>query len=113
EEQLAPHAGKASADELDAARRALTKKRLNDLVDMKLVLADAYRKIPPDNRTKLETHVNEQFNKTQLKSMMESLHAGSKTELETKLRKLGTSLETQRRAYFERSVASQWIFQQV
>ena len=45
--------------------------------------------------------------------MIEAAGVGSKTELDAKLRTMGSSLEATRQSFFERSLAQQWVQQHV
>jgi len=107
------HIADIPPEQVDMTRLFLIRTRLMDAVKTKLLVAEARKSIPADNLPKLEKKVNEQFDKTQLTKLMEGLKVSSRAELEARLRKEGTSLEWQRKAFFERSLASQWIHQQI
>lgn len=100
-------------EEIDAARLVLMKQKLNSLIETKLLMAEVRRKVPAENLTKVEEKVKEQFNKQQLPKMMEQTKATSRADLQAKMRKAGTSIESMQRAYFERQMAAQWLHDQV
>jgi hypothetical protein len=105
--------GQISEREMDIGRALLVKQRLAQLIETKLVIAECRRKIPAENLPKIEEKVNEQFYKEQLPKIMESAKVSTRKELDAKLVAAGSSLEAQRRSYFERSMAIQWMHQQV
>jgi len=113
EEELAQRANEIGPSQLDAARLALTKQRLRTLIETKLVMADAHRNIPADNLPKIEKKIDEQFEKSQMKTLMESTKSKSRAELEQNLKKIGSSIENQRRAYNEQSFAMGWISEKI
>jgi parvulin-like peptidyl-prolyl isomerase len=92
----------------DEQRLALAQQALKATVESKLVLEDALRKIPAAGQVEIEKKVEEQFEAEQIKKLMESKKAQSRSDLEQKLRAEGSSLDQQRRIYFERSLAYQW-----
>ena len=53
------------------------------------------------------------FEEAELDKMMKQVGVSSRRELDQKLRKLGTSLEREKRAFFERELARQWVRQQI
>lgn len=114
-EQLAKMAaqGQISERELELGRVYLVKQRLSQLIETKLVISECKRKIPAENLPKIEEKVNEQFYKEQLPRIMEFAKVATRKELEAKLLATGSSLDAQRRSYFERSMAIQWMHQQV
>ncbi len=100
-------------DQIDAFRYEMMKKLTLQLIDMKLLVAEAKRKIPAENLPKIEEKSNDVFTKNQLPKLMESTKAVSRSDLEAKLRQNGSSIEAMRRQFFERSMAFQWLSQQV
>lgn len=95
-------------EQMDATRAYLMQRYLAKLIETKLLVAEARREIPADNLPKLESRVKESFDKERLPKMLEVYKAKSRTELDGMLRQRGTSLEAQRRMYFEGSMAAQW-----
>ncbi len=61
----------------------------------------------------MQTAVNEQFEKSIVKGMFEKYKVNSRQELQQKLKETGTSLEVQQRMFYERSVAMQWMRQNI
>ncbi len=99
-------------DELDAARVAEMKRQLPRAIESKLLFIEARRKIPKDNLPKVEEHANQIFEKEELKRMMDNYKIKTRGELDARLHQYGTSIDAQRRAFFERGVGMQFLHQQ-
>lgn len=110
---LEPHKDKMSADEYQENQQKLMKDFLKQILENKILYADAVSKIPKENMTKMESAVADQFEKSYVKKLMELNKSGSRAELEKKLADSGSSLEKQQRMFFERSIAVQWERQNV
>lgn len=105
---MAEHRQQIPRERWDEQRLALAQQALKATVESKLVLEDALRKIPAAGQVEIEKKVDEQFEAEQIKKLMDSKKAQSRSDLERKLRAEGSSLDQQRRIYFERSLAFQW-----
>ena len=90
-------------------RIALSQQALKVAVESKLVLVDAFRKIPANGQVEIEKKVEEQFETEQIPKLLKNAKVGSRAELEKKLLATGSSLEQQRRVYYERSLSYQWL----
>ena len=71
------------------------------------------RRLPKEAWGKIEKQFNEQFDKEYLKKMIDSEECRSRTELDLKLRKTGSSLEGISRQAMENSFAQHWIEEKV
>jgi parvulin-like peptidyl-prolyl isomerase len=96
-------------EQLDATREFLVQKQLKNLVQQKLIFLDAKHSIPSEGWPQIEKQVNKVFEETELDRLMKRVGAKTRQDLDESLRKLGTSVEHERRAYFERELARQWI----
>jgi parvulin-like peptidyl-prolyl isomerase len=96
-------------EQLDATREFLIKKQLKNLVQNKLIYLDAKQAIPSEGWPQVEKQVDKVFEETELDKLMKQARVTSRRDLDERLRKLGTSIEHQKRAYFERELARQWI----
>ena len=101
------------ASKWDEIRRRLMHQMLMPLVQQKLIVVNAMEVIPEDALPELEKQVDKQFYEEQVKEMMKRAKVDSLIALETKLKEGGSSIELQKRIFFERSLASQWMHQQV
>jgi parvulin-like peptidyl-prolyl isomerase len=94
-------------------RRKMMQQMLKQVIQSKLVIVDALQAIPEDNIPEIEKQVDEQFYNSRVKQLMKEAEVKSLAEFETKLKKSGSSIELQKRNFFERSLASQWIQQKM
>lgn len=106
-------------DQLEATREFLIKKHLKNFVQNKLIFLDAKRTIPSEGWSNVEKQLNKAFEDSEpgrpseLDKLMKRIDANSRSELDAKLRRLGTSIERERRLFAERELAKQWIHQQI
>jgi hypothetical protein len=99
--------------EVDREREKLIRVAINNLIDQKLVVTVARRELPPEALPKIEQSMNEQFDKTQLKSLFEQAKVSTQRELDEILKQTGSSLARQRKMYFERSMMQEWVRREV
>ena len=97
----------------DDIRRSIMKKMLMPMIEQKLVVVDALLVIPEDALPSIEEQVDKQFYGEQIQMIMERAEVEGLAELEDKLNEGGSSIELQKQIFFERSMAAQWIQQQV
>ncbi|MBU4272816.1 MAG: peptidyl-prolyl cis-trans isomerase [Planctomycetes bacterium] len=100
-------------DQLEAQRTILIVQRLKSHIEAKLILQDAKRTIPPEGWERVQEQLKKEFEENQLGKMIQSAEVNTRHELDLKLRALGTSLDQEKRAFCERTLAQQWIQQQV
>jgi len=86
---------------------------LKQMVEMKLVVNDARQTIPAAGLGKIETEMNREFDKGEIPNLMKTYQVTSQHDLDEALRKTGSSLDWERRAYFERQLYLGWRSQQV
>ena len=101
------------AGEIERLRKLYVSKFLERVIETKLVIVEARRSLPEEAWGKIEKQFNEQFDKEYLKKMLDSEECRSRTELDRKLRKAGSSLEALRRQAFENSFAQHWMEEKV
>jgi parvulin-like peptidyl-prolyl isomerase len=102
----------APASALAGAREQITTE-LRNMADAKILFAEATKNIPPEGLKDIERKMNEQFDKAQVKEMMQKAKCDTKEQLDAKLREIGTSLERRRQAFFETNVALIWLKKQI
>ena len=95
------------------ARQQLLDSLLKQQVELKLAYYDAKRKIPKENMPGVEKQITKHFDEVQVPRLLKDYDAESYRDLDVELRRRGTSLERERRGFIERSLAQQWIQQQV
>jgi parvulin-like peptidyl-prolyl isomerase len=112
-EMISQKAPDAPPEQVEQIRAVLTKQLVNQMIETKLVFADAKRTIPAANFPKVEEDVGKNFEKTQLPKMLKNAKVNTRLELDELLRKAGTSLDAQKQAYFEKTLAMQWFQNQI
>jgi parvulin-like peptidyl-prolyl isomerase len=88
-------------------------KQLHGIIDIKLLYADARRKIPAENFPKIEESLSKRFEEHQLPKLLASTQSSSRAELEGKLLEMDSSIEQQKRSFIEMVIAYQWREQTV
>jgi hypothetical protein len=101
------------AEQLQALKRQYVKLLLQQLVDVKIRYADAVANIPKENLPHVKSSINQSFDKSVLKKLMEKYQATTRSELEAKMAAQGQSLDRQRQMYLERSLAGGWENQHI
>ena len=102
-----------SHEDLEHQRLLMMRKFLEPIIQTKLWLVAAKREVPAENLSKMEEAVNKSFDGEQIKKLAADYGVSSRSELETELRKIGSSVDAQKRMYFERSLASMWQHRQI
>jgi hypothetical protein len=100
-------------DQLETQRDLLLKKTLSSIMQDKLVYQDAKRTIPAEGLANFEKKLAEMFDTDEQPKLMKNAKVATAREYDQKLRTLGTSLEHEKRAFIERTLAREWAHQQV
>ncbi len=100
-------------EQVDEYREALLRQRVKGVIETKLIYQDAKRTIPSERLPEIEKKLANEFDEHQLEKLMKKSGATTAHEFDQKLRSLGTSLDRERRAFVERSLAQGWVAQQV
>lgn len=82
-------------------------------VDAKLVYLDYLRKVPADKLTEIQSRLRDAYDEHQLSKSMENAGVRSESELDAKLRELGSSVDKQRRQFGEMVLAQQVLKEKV
>ena len=109
-------AGRLSGDRLtpdQQMRRTAIDGLLKQQIETKLGFYDAKRKIPKENFPNVEKQLTKQFDEHEIKRLLKQASVESWRDLDAELRRRGSSLERERRAFMERALAQQWIRQQL
>ena len=112
-EQIAAVGDKIPAGQIEEQKKLLVQKMVIGLIETKLLCADAKRTIPAANFPKIEENLGKEFEKSRIKELMKAYDAQSNPELDEKLRKFGSSLEKQKKAFVERMLAMSWMQEQL
>lgn len=105
------HRDEIPPDQLDQARRALLRQQVMGLIDTKVLFADFKRKVPAENHPKIKENLEEPFEEIEIPRLIKILHVADRRELEEALHRYGTTMADQRRQFFERTVAGEWLRQ--
>jgi parvulin-like peptidyl-prolyl isomerase len=110
---LARHKGQVPEEQLKTQRDQLVKQLLPNLVENKLIYLDFLRTIPRDKLPEIERRVYDEFVKSEVPKIMKQAEVKTPTELDAKLRKMGSSLDKQRRFYMERELSGLMVSQNI
>jgi hypothetical protein len=78
-----------------------------------LVYLDAKRTMPEDAFPRIEATLSKQFESQGIKDLMKRAKVSNRAEMDAKLRKLGTSLDREKRNFMQNMLAKQWIHEQI
>lgn len=110
---LVTNADKIPPEYVEPMRERLTRQRLEVLIDTKAIIVELRRKIPAENLKKIEESLSQEFEKHELKRRLDRAKVTTRQQLDEKYRALGTSLEREKRAFMETTLAQQWVQQQI
>ena len=112
----AANRGEVSPYELELMERDIkrfVRERLKQRVETKLIYQDAVKKIPADRLPALKDLLAKEFENSQVPELMKDAKAGSRLELEQRLRDEGSSLEMVKSEFIERQIAQLWQHNEV
>ncbi len=98
---------------LEQQKKLLLKQFAMNMVETKLIYADAKRTVPVANFPKIEENLAKEFEKSKLKELLKQYEVTNTSELDVKLHRYGSSLEKQKKTYQERMLATSWLQQQI
>jgi hypothetical protein len=104
---------KLSAADIEAQRPYLAKPALRGCIESKLIYLDAKRTIPAEGWTDVNEKLAKEFENNELEKMMKQSGVATRQELDQKLRALGSSVEREKKAFCERTLAQLWVRQQI
>ena len=100
-------------DSLEKLRQEVTRQMLQNKIQTKLAYLDVRRNYPKEGVEKQEKFVAEAFDRDEITRMMAQLKLNSREELDAVLKTKGSSLEKERRAFVEKTMAQMRIRDQV
>ena len=100
-------------DQVDRQRELLIQQRLKSLIQTKLIYQDARRTMPSEAWPQVERQLTKLFEENQLDKMMKKAGVSTARDFDLKLRALGSSLEREKRAFIEATLAQEWGRKQV
>jgi len=102
---------KESERNIALAREQLVRRMLPGYIDMKLLYVDAKRTLPPEAIENINKQLGKRFEEVEVAERLKKLKLNSRRELEEKLKQWGSSLEREKQAFIEKSIAQQWVFE--
>jgi parvulin-like peptidyl-prolyl isomerase len=116
-EKLPPEAIEAQKGQIEEAKQKLLKQALDGAIDTKLLYLDFLRSLPADKRDEVLPNVTSQVEKAfydeQLPDMIKRAKLSSPAELEAELRKYGSSIKQQKRAFVESTIGRSMLAQKI
>ncbi len=98
-----------SDTELEGQIKFWQKEIMTELVQTKIIFQDAGTFIPPENMTTVRVNCDKVFNDKQIPEMLKEYGVSSQWELEKALKSEGSSLDRERKQFFEQSIGMQWL----
>lgn len=113
DEILERYKDKVPPRQLEMQRTLMIKQRLKNRIETKLVYQDAKRTIPAEGLANVDKQISQYFETTELPNMLKRGGVETIKELDEKLRAMGSSLEGQKKAFIEETLAKQWLHEQI
>ena len=110
---LAENRDRIPPEQIEEVRLQLIRQRLKPLIETKMVVEDVRRQLPEENLKSLEETLSGEFEKKEVKRMLKRMKVQTRPELEARLAEMGSSLEREKQAFIERTIAQSWIRQQL
>lgn len=112
-EILLPYQDKVPVVVYEQYKQQLMRQLLNKRIEMKLVYEDIKRKIPRENLQRIEQEIAKFFEEKEIPARLRKMGLQSAKEWDERLRRVGSSLEHEKRAFIEGTLARDWIKQQM
>lgn len=100
-------------EQLASAQRAVMRMMVMQLIDTKLIFSDFRRTMPPENLQKIEETIAGPFEEVEVPRLMKIFDVTDRAQLEEALRQSGVGLKDVQRQFTEKTVAGEWIRQQM
>jgi len=100
-------------EELQRQVRMLMRQRLKNHIETKLIFLDAKQSIPEENFPNVEKSLGDHFEESELEKLLKRAKVQTRRELDQKFRQIGSSIEREKRAFMQRTLAQQWMRQKV
>lgn len=112
-EVLAKNAARIPPDQMEEVRRLLIQQRLEPLIEVKLACADLKRNVPKENLEKIEKKLGELWEQEEYKKKLLAAKVDSRAALDAEFRRIGTSLEREKKSWMEDQMARHWVGQHI
>lgn len=110
---LADNADKIPPGRENEIRQELIRKRLEPLIETKVVFQNIRDTLPPQGLDSIMKRVGEDFDRNELPRLMKRTKCETRAQLEERLNKVGSSIERKRQEFVEQMLTRQWIREKV
>jgi parvulin-like peptidyl-prolyl isomerase len=110
---LEQNADRIPSGYMDEMRRAVVQQLAERLIQTKLILVDFRQTVPEENQNRIRQQFERLFEEEEVPRLMEENQIGTRSQLEQKLRAAGITLDQLRREFVDRTLAQQWVREQV
>lgn len=107
------HKDEIPPQQIEEVRKRRTQEQLQQIVSVKLLYLDAKSEIARESFQGIENKLYDYFERVEIDRMIKQAKVNTRDELETKLRTVGSSMNRERRAFMERTLAQEWVRQKV
>lgn len=111
-EVLLPYRDKVPAAVFERYKQQLARQLLEKRIEVKLVYQDIKRKVPAESLQKIEKEIEKFFEEKEVPARLRKMGLASAKEWDERLRSFGSSLEHEKRAFIEGTLARDWMKQQ-
>lgn len=112
-EMLKNNADKIQPQQYEQIKEMLIKQRLRSIIESRMMVVDAKRKLPKEALPKIEAKLAEVFEEQETKKILKRANLKSRGEWDAKLREMGSSVEREKRQFIDNTLGSQWMHQQI
>jgi parvulin-like peptidyl-prolyl isomerase len=117
DQALQKYVGTVSDDDMQQQRALFVQQMLPRKIEVELVLLDFWRSIPADKQKEvlanIEKQVEKQYYEEQVPDAMKALEVDCLADLETKLRRFGTSIEAQKSDFRKQMLVRSMVQQKI
>jgi parvulin-like peptidyl-prolyl isomerase len=113
EQMLRDNADRIPPAQLNEYRQLLLQKKLQGVIQVRLVLEDLRQRVPPEGLKKIREQFQTTFEEQEVKRLMKQFSVSTRAELTRKLLESGQTLAQYRRRFIDNMLARQWMRQQV
>ncbi len=110
---LEQNADRIPSGYMEEMRRAVVQQLAERLIQTKLILVDFRQTVPEENQKRIRQQFERLFDEEEVPRLMQEHEITTRSQLEQKLRESGVTLDQLRREFVDRTLAQQWVREQV
>ena len=103
----------ALPDKVAEAQIQILPKVLPQYIETKQLYLDAKRRLPPETFENVSRQLEDTFREKEIPKLLERLGLNTRDELEVQLWKWGGSIEQEQRAFVQKTIGQQWVFEKL